>query len=118
MSAQSFAGRRGPRGYALVAVIVLMTVGLSLWAIAHRGTATALRLERLHRLRQDRDGGSGKAAVEGLHRLEQEIPASGDQFTFSTWVGGRARSYTVRFDLVSQNGPQRIWTVTVTPVPE
>ncbi|MBI3269896.1 MAG: hypothetical protein HYZ53_12795 [Planctomycetes bacterium] len=117
MSGRQLSGRRSPRGYALVVVMVLVTVGLSLWSIANRATGAALRLERMHRLRQDRDAGAGKAAVDGLHRLEQEIPTSGSLDTFSTWVGGRARSYTVRFDLVSQQGKKRVWTVTVTPAP-
>jgi hypothetical protein len=68
----------------------------------------------MHLLRQDRDAGSCKAAVDGIHYLEQNIPADGYSYTYSTLVAGSTRTYNVAFNLVSTDGSTRSWTITVT----
>jgi hypothetical protein len=99
-------------GYAMVLVLVCMVLFFSLWSVAYRHTAAALRIEAVHALQTQRDEGSIQALAKGLALLETGQPATSPYVcgvTMRTSTG--MRSYTVTFTSEGQNR----WSVAATP---
>src|SRR5687768_15234633 len=68
--------RRCPprRGYALVMVVVFMTLFLSALALSQQRLASSLRLEKIQTLRVERDQGSIQAMAQVMILLETGVP--------------------------------------------
>lgn len=100
------------RGYAMLLVLVFITLVLSVFSVSYRYTATALRVETARTLQQRRDEGSVHALARGLALLETGLPPLEPYaccVEISTSKG--PRSFTVIFTLETEG----IWSVRALP---
>ncbi len=104
--------RSPKRGYAMVMVLVFLALMLSIYGVAFRHVAAALRIEHARTLQRQRDEGSVEALAKGLALLETGLPPSDPYVcaaTIDTSTG--ARSFTVTF--VSEGASA--WSVHAAP---
>lgn len=100
------------RGYAMLLVLVFITLVLSVYGVSNRYMATALRVETARTLQELRDEGSMHALARGLTLLETGLPPSESYtcgVTISTSEG--PLPYTVIFTLEKEG----IWLVHARP---
>ena len=100
------------RGYAMVLVLVFIALLLSIYSVAYRDVAAALRIETVRTLRQQRDEGSVEALARGLTLLETGLPPQDPyvcEVTIDTSTG--ERSFTVTFISTAGNN----WSVHAAP---
>jgi hypothetical protein len=91
--------RRVPRrGYALVVVLVFVTLFLAMLGVAWRQVGSALRLESAQVAQSRRDEGSLQALARAMHLLETGLPPD-DSYVCNATVGTSAglQNYTVTF---------------------
>jgi hypothetical protein len=96
----------------MVIVLVFIVLFFSLWSVAYRQTAAALRVESVQSNRVVRDEGSTQAVARGLALLETGLPPSNPyacSVTVTTSSG--PRSFTVTF---TAEGPTQ-WSVQSVP---
>jgi len=96
----------------MVIVLVFILLFLSLWGVAYRQTAAALRAESVEVNRVERDEGSTQAVARGLALLETGLPPSNPYvcgITVTTPTGPRA--FTVTFTPEGSNN----WSVQAAP---
>jgi hypothetical protein len=86
------------QGYAMVLTLLFVVLMLSVYGVAHRQIAAALRVETVRAAQARRDEGTLAALARGLALLETGVPPS-DPFTcgvtLNTSVG--PRSFTLTF---------------------
>ncbi len=100
------------RGYALVMVVVFLTLFLSALALSQQRLASSLRLEKIQALRVERDQGSIQAMAQVMALLETGVPPSSPYLCIvpvDTPEG--TRNFTATLSLVSVNR----WKITVAP---
>lgn len=94
-------------------VLVFVLLMLSLFGVAYRQTASALRIAEVQMLQRYRDEGSMPAVARGLQLLESGLPPT-DPFVcgiqVNTSVG--SRSYALVFSSTAKNE----WRVASVPV--
>ncbi len=100
------------RGYAMVLVLVFIALMLSIYSVAYRHVAAALRIEHARTLQRQRDEGSVEALGRGLALLETGLPPS-DPYVCGTTVSTStgARAFTVSFAAEAAN----TWSVQARP---
>ena len=104
--------RPARRGYAMVIVLVFIVLFFSLWSVAYRQTAAALRAESVQSNRVRRDEGTTQALARGLALLETGVPPSNPYVrgvTVNTSTG--SRRFTVTFTTAGTN----TWSVQAVP---
>jgi hypothetical protein len=96
----------------MVMVVVFIALVFSLFGVAHRQMASALRIEAARTLQTDRDTGSIEAVARGLSLLETGLPPS-DPYVCEATIGSAPdqRWYTVTFQT---EGPGE-WSVHAAP---
>lgn len=103
---------RTPRhGYAMVLVLVFLALMLSIYGVAYRHVAAALRIEKARTLLTQRNEGSIEALARGLTLLETGFPPS-DPYVCAVSIDTTAgtRSFTVTY--ASEEGG---WSVHAAP---
>lgn len=100
------------RGYAIMLVLVFIVLFLSLWSVAYRHTATALRIESGRTLAVQRDEGSLHALARGLALLETGYPPT-DPYACGVTIDTSSgpRSLTVTFE----SAGAETWSVSSRP---
>ena len=100
------------RGYAMVLVLVFIALMLSVYSVAYRHVAAAVRIEKVRTQLRQRNEGSVEALAQALTALETGLPPS-DPYVCATAVETTTgtRSFTVTF--TSQPGDS--WSVHVAP---
>lgn len=100
------------RGYAMVTVLVFMALLLSIYGVAYRQIAAALRIETARTLLRQRDEGSLPALARGLALLETGLPPQ-DPYICAVSIDTSTglRSFTVTF--ASETGAN--WSVHAAP---
>jgi hypothetical protein len=107
--------RKRRPGYALMLVLVFMTLLFALSSLAFRSVGTSLRSEAARSARQLRDEGSLSAAALAMALLETGLPPTNPYQCGVTVDTSRGpRGYTVDF---SSDGDV-LWTVSVSLTPE
>lgn len=102
------------RGYAMVLALVFIALMLSIYSVAYRDVAAALRMETARTLRRQRDEGSMVALARGLALLETGLPPADPYVcavTIDTSTG--SRSFTVTFASEGETGDA--WSVHAAP---
>jgi len=86
------------RGYAMVMALVFIALLLSIYSVAYRQVAAALRIETARTLQRQRDEGSLQALARGLTLLETGLPPE-DPYVCAVTIGTSTgeRSFTVTF---------------------
>ena len=100
------------QGYATVLVLLFMVLFFSLWSVAYRHTAAALRFETVQAQRLTRDQGCSQALARALALLETDEPPSSPYvcgLTVNTLAG--PQSITVTF---TSDG-SHLWSVNASP---
>lgn len=101
------------RGYAMLSVLVFLTVAMIFVGVNQRRISAMLRVERAQMDATDYNEGAVTAAGNALTLLETGLPPS-DPYecgvTLSTSAGNR--SFSVRFERVSGNE----WSIHVRPI--
>lgn len=102
-------------GYALVLTLVFITLLFSMFALAHRQTNSAIRLETGRARQSDRDQGSVHALAKALGLLETGPPPS-DPYLCAVIIEtpDGPRSFSVTFTSEGIND----WSVHSAPTPE
>lgn len=98
------------RGFAMILILVFLTVILGIWGVVGRHTASMLRIEQARADRVERD--AAKAAfAHAVASLEAGEPRKSP---FIRKIKGRGeRWFTVVF--VRDPNEPKVWTVSVTP---
>jgi hypothetical protein len=103
----------GRRGYALVMVLLFLTLFMGLWGIAGRQIGTMLRIEQA-RVRQANSDAVAlpamSALAQGLAALEVGYPPSSP---YVVVVGNTG--FTLAYTLVGSSDPTSTWSVQVAP---
>jgi hypothetical protein len=129
------------RGYALLLVVVFITIFLGMLGIAWRQVAAMLRIEKAVELRREGDEGSVRVLAQAMQVMENYLcwtgstakinisgtlyPATGSSFTCKKYFNASSDTtsqnwqyYLITFTKVSEDGsltpPQSQWTVSVT----
>ena len=99
-------------GYAMMLVLVFIVLFLSLWSVAYRHTAAALRIESGRSLAVQRDEGSLHALARGLALLETGYPPT-DPYACGVTIetSSGPRSLTVTFESAEAEN----WSVSSRP---
>ena len=100
-------------GYAMLLVLVFSVLLLSLYSLAYRSMAGALRIETARALENQRDEGSIRAAARAVALLETGAPPT-DPYTCGVAIDTSAgtRSFTVTF---ATEGSPAMWSVRCEP---
>lgn len=103
------------RGYAVMLASVFIVIMLSLWSVAYRQSAAALRVEVNRSLRLRRDEGPTQAVARALALLEtgwtpEDSPSS---YGIGVVTQGGERSYTITFTDLGGG----LWSVSAAPTP-
>jgi hypothetical protein len=101
------------RGYALVVVLLFLTLFMGLWGIAARQIGTMLRIEQA-RARQAK---SDTAALPAMAALAQALAALEVGYPPSSpyVVGVGSTDFTVTYTMVGASDPSSSWSVQVAP---
>lgn len=97
------------RGFAMVLVLVFVTLILGSWGIAARHVGSTLRIERARATRAGRDA-TKLALARALASLEAGYPPTSP---YVCSIPGEAKPFAVTF--FRDQEKQREWTVTVVP---
>jgi len=103
--------RRGESGVALLLVTILGVVLMSSWAIAWKGTNDTVRIERILRMRGDRNVGVSTALYEAVDLLRSGTPST-DPYTCLVTVIVEGRGLACKA-IYSSTSPD-VWDVVVT----
>jgi hypothetical protein len=100
------------RGYAMVMALVFIALLLSIYSVAYRQVAAALRIETARTLQRQRDEGSLQALARGLALLETGLPPE-DPYVCAVTIGTSTgeRSFTITFTAEEENR----WSVRAAP---
>jgi hypothetical protein len=104
--------RNERNGYAMLTVLIFLTLMLTFFGISQRYLGEAVRIEEARTRARDRDEGSVHAMAAALDLLETGLPPT-DPYSCATDVetSTGSRSFTVTYSALSASQ----WAIQVTP---